>query len=183
MPTVEQRGSRLYRTGDRVRWLEDGTLLFLGRLDQQVKLRGYRIELGEIEAVVAQYPEVRDCAVLLREEAAVEWLVAYIVTQPEGHLDEGALRRYLQQHLPDYMVPGMFVSLPSLPLMPNGKLDRRALPAPDGQRPESGEIYVAPRTESERLLSELWEQVLPITPIGIHDNFFKIGGHSLLQSS
>ncbi|HEX8273712.1 MAG TPA: amino acid adenylation domain-containing protein [Longimicrobiaceae bacterium] len=166
---------RLYRTGDRVRWLADGTLEYLGRLDEQVKIRGFRIEPGEIEAVLRRAPGVADCAVVIREdEPGEKRLVAYVV----GEVGAEELRAHLRQSLPEYMVPAAFVALEGLPLTPNGKLDRRALPAPDFAPAE--ESYAAPRTPVEEVLAGIWAEVLKTERVGVHDNFFALGGHSLL---
>ncbi|WP_214109319.1 non-ribosomal peptide synthetase/MFS transporter [Acrocarpospora catenulata] len=165
-------GSRLYRTGDLARRLPDGTLEFLGRLDTQVKLRGLRIELGEIEAALRALPAVRDAAVIVRADR----LVAYLVTDDADH---AAVRAELKKTLPDYMVPNGYVSLPALPLSPNGKLDRRALPAPVAGR-DAGVEFAAPETGTELALAEIWRELLGIEVIGIDDDFFDLGGHSLL---
>ncbi|QRO01345.1 amino acid adenylation domain-containing protein [Archangium violaceum] len=172
-------GGRLYRTGDKVRWRTDGSLDYLGRIDFQVKLRGYRIELGEIESVVAQYPAVREATVVAREDVPGDKrLVAYVVAR-EGHtLEVPALRAFLGDKLPKYMVPSAFVALPTLPLNSNGKVDRRALPAPDGA--EWKESFVAPRNALEQRLARMWEELLGVRPVGVRSNFFELGGHSLL---
>ena len=175
-------GGRLYRTGDRVRWRPDGALEYLGRLDQQLKLRGFRIEPGEIETVLGRHPAVRAAAVIAREDVPGDMrLVAYVV--PDGlPLDGGELRRFLEQHLPEYMVPAAIVELESLPLSPNGKLDRRALPAPDDTDSRGRDGYVAPRTPVEEMLAGIWASVLRLERVGIRDNFFALGGHSLLAT-
>ncbi|MET0400432.1 MAG: amino acid adenylation domain-containing protein, partial [Longimicrobiaceae bacterium] len=166
---------RLYRSGDRVRWLADGTLEYLGRLDEQVKIRGFRIEPGEVEGVLRRSPGVDDCAVVVREDVPGEKrLVAYMV----GEAGAEALRAHLLRSLPEYMVPGAFVALDLLPLTANGKLDRKALPAPDFA--PAGEHYAAPRTPTEEVLAGIWAEVLKIERVGVHDNFFALGGHSLL---
>ncbi|HEX5884096.1 MAG TPA: non-ribosomal peptide synthetase, partial [Pyrinomonadaceae bacterium] len=169
-------GARLYRTGDRGRYLPDGQLEFLGRVDQQVKLRGFRIELGEIEAVLCRHEAVRDAIVVAREERNGEKrLVAYVV----GEAETSVLRNYLHERLPDYMVPAAWVTLDALPLTANGKVDRKALPAPDSQRPELSSAYIAPRSAIERDIAEVWQEVLGIENAGVNDNFFDLGGHSL----
>ncbi|NPC86635.1 amino acid adenylation domain-containing protein, partial [Pyxidicoccus fallax] len=182
-PFASTPGERLYRTGDQVRRLADGGLEYLGRLDFQVKVRGFRIELGEIEAALEQHPRVRQAVVVAREDVAGDKrLVAYVVP-PSGAQapDASALREALKQQLPEYMVPSAFVALEALPLTFNGKLDRKALPAPDGALSARVE-YVAPRSETEQKLASLWSEVLRVERIGIHDNFFELGGHSLLAT-
>jgi acyl-coenzyme A synthetase/AMP-(fatty) acid ligase len=177
-PFTRGPGGRLYRTGDRVRWLANGTLEFLGRLDHQVKIRGYRIELGEVEAVLLQAAGVRHCAVTVREDkAAGPRLVAYIVGEP-GVGDRRQWRRLAQEKLPEYMVPSVYVSLDELPLTPNGKVDRRALPAPQEEPRE----YLAPRTGTEAIVAGIWADVLKRERVGVGENFFEAGGHSLLAT-
>jgi acyl carrier protein len=166
-----------------VRYLSDGNIEFLGRIDNQVKIRGFRIELGEIEAVLSQHPRVRQAAVIVREDTADDKrLVAYIVSVPDNAPSAAELHRFLMEKLPDYMVPSSFVFLNALPVTPNGKLDRKALPAPDRSRPALGEGFVAPKTATEKLLAELWSEVLKLDKIGVHDNFFSLGGHSLMAT-
>jgi amino acid adenylation domain-containing protein/thioester reductase-like protein len=171
---------RVYRTGDRARWRQDGKLDFLGRLDQQIKIRGFRVEIGEIEAVLSSYGAVKNCVVMVREEAPGEKrLVAYVVPKEGEDLSSVALRERLGQNLPEYMVPARYVFLPALPLTPNGKVDRAALPAPQIGR-ASSDACVAPRDPTEQRLVEIWREVLSIGEIGIEDDFFSLGGHSLL---
>jgi amino acid adenylation domain-containing protein len=173
--------SRLYKTGDLARYLPDGNIEFLGRIDHQVKVRGFRIELGEIEAVLSQYPRVREAVVAAREdEQGSQRLVAYTVFEPEQTPTITELRRFLEKKLPSYMVPSAFVPLDALPLTPNGKVDRKALPAPEVLRPELDVTYVMPQTEAEQAIAKVWQNTLKIEKIGIHDNFFELGGHSLL---
>jgi acyl carrier protein len=177
------RGSRLYRTGDRARYLMDGTVDFLGRADFQVKIRGFRIELGEIEAVLRTVPGVREAiAVADGDDHRDKRLVVYLVAVPGASLEERELRRVLQLKLPDYMVPSIYVNLPELPLTPNGKVDRRALPAPAFVSSESREDFVAPSDPMEMEIAQLWQTLLEHSPIGVHDNFFELGGHSLLAT-
>ena len=174
-------GTRLYRTGDRARWLPNHDIEYLGRLDQQVKIRGHRIELGEIESVLARHPAVRDAVVLAREDHGERRLVAYYVPANAAAATEASadLRAFLRPHLPDYMVPADFMRLDRLPLTENGKLDRRALPAPSPSRPEMAVPYVAPRTPLELALAQTWRTVLQIERVGVNDNFFELGGNSL----
>ena len=180
-PFSGKPGARLYRTGDVARYLHDGTLEFLGRRDHQVKVRGYRIELGEIEAVIGQHPIVGECVVLAREDTpGNRHLVAYIVGQVEQPVSAEELQHRAKEMLPDYMVPSAFVFLETLPLTPNGKLDRQALPVPGENQFITDIAYVAPRTPIEAQLAAMWSQLLGVERVGIHDNFFEVGGHSLL---
>ncbi len=176
-PFSGDSGARLYRSGDLVRWLPDSSLDFLGRLDNQVKVRGYRIELGEIEAALSALPGVREAVVVAKSDrsggSSTDRLVAYVT----GGADTAALRQALRDKLPDFMLPSAIVALPALPLTPSGKVDRKALPEPDGG-PAPG--FVAPRTAVEEVLAEIWAELLGIAQIGVHDNFFERGGHSLL---
>jgi acyl carrier protein len=197
-PAALAPGARLYRTGDMVRYRSDGHLEFLGRCDAQVKLRGLRMELGEIEAVLRHHPQVREAVVVVQEAVPGDKrLVAFVVEQPTatserpspqrlqtvppGHLTT-ALRDWLRQQLPEYMVPSAFVLLEALPLTPNGKVDRHALPYPQQLRPELDSTFVAPHTSVEQALAAIWAEVLGLEQIGIHDNFFALGGHSLLAT-
>ncbi len=174
-------GARLYRSGDMVRYLPDGHLVFLGRTDQQVKLRGFRIELGEIEVVLRQHPQVQDAVVIADNEIpANARLVAYVVPTAEPALSRAVLREFLETKLPAYMVPVAFVEIAGLPLQPNGKVHRAALPKPQWNVEE--ESSAAPRTPLEELLAGLWSELLRAERVGIHDNFFALGGHSLLAS-
>ncbi|HEU0300076.1 MAG TPA: amino acid adenylation domain-containing protein [Longimicrobium sp.] len=173
-------GARMYRSGDRVRWRPDGALAFMGRLDGQVKLRGYRIELGEIESELLRHPGVRAAAAVLREDVAGDpRLVGYVVPG-EGPPPAAALRAHLRERLPEYMVPSAFVELPALPLTGTGKVDRRALPAPEAH--ETGEEEVAPRNGVEDMVAEIWTEVLRRDRVGVTQNFFELGGHSLLAT-
>ncbi len=182
-PFSQEPGARLYRTGDLARYLPDGNLEFLGRADHQVKIRGYRIELEEIESVLGQHPAVREAVVIAQEEAPGDKrLVAYLVNAPGHQPTASDLRGFLQEKLPAYMVPAVFVPLESLPLLSNGKVDRRALPEPGRTRPDLEKAYVAPRTPAEDLLAEIWAHVLGVERVGIYDDFFQLGGHSLLAT-
>ncbi|HEX3640721.1 MAG TPA: non-ribosomal peptide synthetase, partial [Ktedonobacteraceae bacterium] len=181
-PFSRQPGARLYKTGDVARYLADGTIEFVGRLDQQVKLRGYRIELGEIETVLNQHPAVHECLVLIREEGSGDKrLIAYVLPeQSEQKPAVSELRTFLQRKLPQYMVPSAFVVLEAWPLSPNGKIDRRALLDYNSAKLAQQEAFVAPRTTLELQLVQIWEDLLGIHPIGVTENFFVLGGHSLL---
>src|SRR5690349_19841968 len=179
-PFSVEPGARLYRTGDLVRSLPDGRFDFLGRMDHQVKIRGYRIELGEVEAVLNEYPAVTTCVVVAREEAdGDKRLVAYIVARDGEEPAYLELRDFLSIRLLEHMIPSAFVLLDEMPLTPNGKINRRALPAPETLRPALEQRYVAPRNDIEVALVDLWQEVLGINPIGVSDNFFDLGGHSL----
>lgn len=174
-------GARLYATGDRVRWREDGTIEFLDRIDRQVKVRGFRIELEEIETVLAGHPSVKEAIVLAREDKPGEKrLAAYVVAASQPAPTPAELFEFLQKKLPDYMAPSAFVFLAAVPLNANGKVDRDALPAPEALRTASANEFVAPRDEKEKRLARIWENVLNVRPVGIRDNFFELGGHSLL---
>ncbi|MGI8990877.1 MAG: non-ribosomal peptide synthetase [Bryobacteraceae bacterium] len=173
--------ARIYRTGDRARYLANGKIEFLGRMDFQVKVRGFRIELGEIESALLRRPELKEAVVIVREDAGAEpYLAAYIVSAGDAPTSE-ALREHLRQGLPDYMIPSAFVVLDRLPLTPNGKVDRRALPAPERSMPQQNSFRAA-RDVLERKLTGIWENVLNIHPIAVDDNFFDLGGHSLLAA-
>ncbi|NEP28402.1 non-ribosomal peptide synthetase, partial [Moorena sp. SIO3I6] len=186
-PFDKSQATRLYKTGDLGRYLPDGNIEFIGRIDHQVKIRGYRIETGEIEATLTQHPTVKETVVLAREDNyGNKGLVAYLVLESEiievsetEQIDK--LKHYLKQQLPEYMIPSRFVLLSQLPLTPNGKVDRKALPAPDLAISASTE-YMAPETETQKVLAEIWAEVLGIEQVGIHDNFFDLGGHSLMAT-
>src|SRR6185312_5794215 len=176
-------GTRLYRTGDLVRLLPDGNLEFMGRVDHQVKIGGYRVELGEIETALHAHPAIRECAVLAVEDARGDKrLVAYVSGAPQPEIDGRELRAFLKQSLPEYMVPGVFVSLPALPMTPNGKLDRRALPAPENSGIEVDEDYSAPITPNEEVVANICAEVLGLKRLGRHENLFDVGCHSLLAT-
>ncbi|BAY61721.1 amino acid adenylation domain-containing protein [Calothrix brevissima NIES-22] len=180
-PFSNDAESRLYKTGDLARYLNDGNIEYLGRIDHQVKIRGFRIELGEIAAVLSQHPTVAQTIINVYEPVPGDQrLVAYIVPTQGQKPPIRELRQFLSQKLPDFMVPSAFTILDVLPLTPNGKVDRQALPKPDLSRLETEAAFVAPRNQVEQQLTQIWEQVLGIQPISIKDNFFELGGHSLL---
>src|SRR5947209_7729746 len=189
-------GERLYRSGDLARWSREGELEFVGRRDEQVKIRGYRIEPGEVEAALREHEGVRDAVVVAREEKGEgagggKRLVAYIVGQAEKAEKEeeeakptvtvSELRHFLQERVPEYMVPGVYVWLEELPVSSNGKVDRKRLPEPEGERQELESGYVEAESETERVLVKIWEQVLGVEKVGVHDNFFELGGDSILS--
>ena len=178
---VNGQNSKLYKTGDLARYLPDGNIKYLGRIDNQVKIRGFRIELGEIEAVLSQCSDVQTTAAIVREDTPGDQrLVAYVVLTPNSQATSGELRQFLSNQLPAYLVPNTFVVLDSLPLTPNGKCDRRSLPAPETQ--ELSDHYIAPQSPTEEILAQIWAQVLKIERVGKEDNFFELGGHSLLAT-
>ncbi|MDT5268370.1 MAG: hypothetical protein QOH49_556 [Acidobacteriota bacterium] len=180
-PFGTEPGARLYRTGDLVRYLPDGLIEFVGRSDFQVKVRGFRIELGEIEAALNSHPYVVEAAVAAHSDGGDKSLVAYVVAARESEQTAltSELRRHLGERLPGYMMPARFVVLEQMPLTPNGKVDRHALPAPAAARPDLGHLFVAPSTPTEEALAHLWSKVLGLDRVGIHDDFFELGGHSL----
>ncbi|MBU8901090.1 non-ribosomal peptide synthetase, partial [Corallococcus sp. M34] len=174
-------GSRMYRTGDRARFLHDGRLEYLGRVDLQVKVRGFRIELGEVEAALLSSSSVNDAVVVAREDIPGDKrLVAYLTSKHDADVSADALRAHLKQRLPEYMVPSSFVVLEALPLNSNGKVDRKSLPAPEA--PRSERQYLAPRTPIESALASIWSEVLKVPQVGVLDSFFELGGHSLLAT-
>jgi amino acid adenylation domain-containing protein len=180
-PYCRHAGARLYRTGDLARRLPDGAIEYLGRIDHQVKLHGLRIELGEIESVLEQHPGIQDSVVIVREDhPGDQRLVAYVACESRQGPGEQEMRSRLKQRLPEYMIPSSFVTLDELPLTPNGKLDRRALPAPDRYAENARLTFTAPRNETEFQLTLLWEELLGVAPIGVKDDFFVLGGHSML---
>jgi amino acid adenylation domain-containing protein len=179
-PFSNKPGSRMYKTGDLVRYRPDGNVEFLGRNDFQVKIRGMRVELGEIEVELKRHPGVRDVAVVMHKDAQESRLIAYVVFHAGQTVSSKELRDFLHERLPDHMVPAVFVSLEAFPLTPSGKIDRRVLPEPG--RPESTRGYVAPRTELEEVLAIIFSEVLQVERIGIFDDFFELGGHSLLAT-
>ena len=176
IPNPFGAGERLYKTGDLARYRADGIIEYLGRIDHQVKVRGFRIELSEVEAVLSHHPKVRECVVL----AKCDRLIAYAVLHPGETLTVSELRNYLAEKLPEYMVPSALVTLDSMPLTVNGKVDRKALPVPESLRPELEVAYVSPQTELEQIIAVIWQEVLQLEKVGIYDNFFDLGGHSLL---
>ncbi len=179
-PFSREPGARLYRTGDLVRWAASGEIEFLGRLDDQVKIRGFRIEPGEVEVALLQHPSVKEAVVVPRESAPGERiLVAYVVTGES--VGPVALRNHLRERLPDHLLPSAFVTLDRLPLNAHGKIDRRALPDPERGRAELETVYEAPRTEAERTIAGIWRDVLQVDEVGVNDNFFDLGGHSILM--
>ncbi|MEH2072599.1 MAG: amino acid adenylation domain-containing protein [Nostoc sp.] len=175
-------GAWLYKSGDLARYLSDGNIEFLGRIDNQVKIRGFRIELEEIEVIISQHPAVKASVVVVSEdESGFKRLVAYQVLHPEQSLTVSELRCFLQSKLPNYMIPNALVILEVLPLTPNGKIDRRSLPAPETLDLELEVAYVMPQTQMERTIATVWQDVLHVEKVGVNDNFFEIGGHSLLM--
>ncbi|MBX9258974.1 non-ribosomal peptide synthetase, partial [Desmonostoc muscorum CCALA 125] len=180
-PFSKQEGDRLYKTGDLVRFLPSGDIEYIGRIDNQIKIRGFRVELGEIEAVINQHPSVSASVAIVQEDKpGNQNLIAYITLHPNKTLTISELRRFLQNKLLDHMIPTAFMILEAFPLTSNGKVDRRALPMPDALRPELEVAYVVPQTEVEKTIASVWQKALNLEKIGIHDNFFEIGGHSLL---
>ena len=179
----DEAAPRLYRTGDIVRWRDDGNLEYFGRIDNQIKLRGYRIELGEIESALNEHEMVTQSVVQLREdEPGEQRLVAYFVPVSNPGPTPAVLRNHLRSRLPDYMLPASFVTLDRFPLTSSGKIDGRALPLPDDSRPELERGYVEPRDDAEQRLAQIWGKSLKIDRVGIYDNFFALGGHSLLAT-
>ncbi|MBE9167121.1 amino acid adenylation domain-containing protein [Pleurocapsales cyanobacterium LEGE 06147] len=190
IPPLLKGGDRLYKTGDLARYLPDGTIEYLGRIDHQIKLRGFRIELGEIEAVLTKHPDVREVVVLARGETPKhKQLVAYVVPHRDAaalatrdrELNGNELKNYLKNLLPEYMVPSAFLSVEKLPLLPNGKINRRALPIPQGVDSKLTLADRAPNSELERTIASIWQEVLPLEKVSRNDNFFDLGGHSLLM--
>lgn len=180
-PLDVQSNRRMYRTGDLARYLPDGNIEFLGRIDFQVKLRGFRIELEEIESVLNQHTQVQQAVVLVRGNRQEDKkLVAFVVPVKSNPLGANDLRAYLRSQLPEYMVPAVFVILDHIPLTPNGKVDRNALPETNGSRTDTEVAYLPPSTEMERIVVRVWQNVLEIDRVGLYDNFFDLGGHSLL---
>jgi amino acid adenylation domain-containing protein len=184
-PFSKDAGARLYRTGDLGRYLPDGTIIFTGRIDEQVKVRGFRIELGEIESALKEHVEIRECIAVAREDTPGDKrLIAYLVaaTPESSTLNTSELRGFLKERVPEYMLPSAFVFLEQLPLTPNGKVDKKALPAPDTERPELENAFVAPETPTEQRLAAIWTALLGIDRAGLYDNYFELGGDSLLAT-
>jgi acyl carrier protein len=180
-PFATEPGERVYKTGDLARYLADGRIDFVGRLDHQVKVRGLRIELGEIEMALIAHPAIDDAAVIVHEQSALDKrIIAYVVSKKETSALAGELRNFLREKLPDFMLPSQFVMLDRMPLTPSGKIDRPALPAHESLHAETPEDYVAPRDSMEERLVAIWVELLAVDRISIHDNFFELGGHSLL---
>ncbi|MBD2690471.1 non-ribosomal peptide synthetase [Anabaena catenula] len=175
-PFSNQPEAKLYKTGDLARYLPNGNIEYLGRIDNQVKIRGFRVEIGEIEVSLAQYPHVQAAVVITSENR----LIAYVVPAHKADISVSDLRYFLKEKLPEYMIPAAFVFLAALPLTPNGKVDLRALPIPENLYPELSANYQAPQSEIEKTIAKVWKQVLKLEKVGIHDNFFDLGGHSLL---
>ena len=179
---TQKKNLRLYKTGDLVRWLPDGNLEFLGRIDNQVKIRGFRIELGEIEAVLTKHKNISQSVVIVRDDSKQKTIVAYYVLNKENKnkISAKRLSESLAKQLPKYMIPSYFIELESIPLTTNGKVDRKALPKPNIDNINLGNEFVAPRTEQEQILAKIWCEVLGLERVGIYDDFFSLGGHSLL---
>jgi acyl carrier protein len=182
-PFSQKPGARLYRTGDLGRTLTDGTIEFAGRVDEQLKIRGFRIEPVEIEKAICRLRSVLEAVVIAREDKpGIKRLVAYVVPKDESRPAVRNILSVLKEDLPDYMIPSAFVFVDALPLSPNGKIDRSALPAPGNARPDIGVPFVAPRTPLEEELAEIWKEALSLDSVGVDDNFLDLGGHSLLAS-
>jgi aspartate racemase len=180
-PFSQEPGARLYKTGDLVRYRPDGNLEFVGRIDQQVKIRGFRVELGELETILALHPAVRETVVLARENGAGDkHLVAYLVPHPGLAPAAAELRSFVRDKVPEYMMPSAFVLLEAMPLTPNGKVDRQVLLRLEGRPLESTAPYVKPQSQVERTIAALWQDLLHVDKVGLSDNFFDLGGHSLL---
>jgi hypothetical protein len=182
-PFGKKTGARIYATGDLARRRPDGAVECMGRIDYQVKIRGFRVELEEIEARLGQHPKVREGVVIAqRDSSGNTRLIAYVTPEEGQAPDAGELRSFLKERLPEYMMPAVFVTLPSLPLTSNGKINRKALPSPEIARPDLRSQYVAPRSKLERTIAEIWQGALSVEKVGLHDNFFDLGGHSLLMA-
>jgi len=178
-PFAASLGERMYRTGDLGRFRSDGTIEFLGRIDHQVKVRGYRIELGEIEARLKQHTAIRDALVLVRREDDNSRLAAYVIVKEKEQASVADLRDFMKKALPEYMIPSLFIFMGEFPTLPNGKVDRSALPALDAERPDLEGDFVAPRSGKERALAAIWAELLHVKEVGVRDNFFELGGDSI----
>ncbi len=182
-PFSNNPGERLYRTGDRARFLEDGSIEFLGRIDQQVKIRGYRIEPAEVSFALLRHPSIQACVVTVAQDSSAQKrLIAYTVSSDSLPLSAEELITFLRKSLPEYMIPRVFISVDKLPLTANGKIDFRKLPKPEPFSAISNETFVAPQTEVQTVLANIWSTVLGLPEIGVFDNFFDLGGHSLLAT-
>jgi surfactin family lipopeptide synthetase A len=180
-PFSEQPGSRLYRTGDVARYCADGNIELLGRKDNQIKIRGFRVELDDVEVAILWHPSVKKCAVrVYQDPGGRSRLAAYLIA--DDGMSSSIIRSFLRERLPEYMIPSDFVMVDALPLTPAGKVDRRALPLPDRTRPDLDSTFVAPRTETESLIAKIWSQILGVEQVGVYDNFFDLGGHSLMAT-
>jgi acyl carrier protein len=180
-PFSPEPGARLYKTGDLARYMPNGAIEYLGRLDHQVKIRGFRIELGEIESVLATHPALREAVVVVRNDGpGGKRLMAYVTAKGEEPPKVSELRSFLKAKLPEYMVPSAIVILERFPLTPNGKLDRKALPTPEFE--SAAAQFVPPRTPTEMALAKIWCEILRMKQVSLHDNFFELGGHSLLAT-
>ncbi|MFE1744071.1 amino acid adenylation domain-containing protein [Coleofasciculus sp. H7-2] len=180
-PFSNEQNARLYKTGDLVRYLTDCNIEFLGRIDEQVKIRGFRVETGEIEAALSEYPQIKSVAAIAKEDKSGNHRLAAYIVSKEKNVTEQELRKFLQQKLPDYMIPSVFTNLDALPLTANGKVDRRTLSELEIQTNVSTR-FVAPRTPTEEKLAQIWAEVLGVERVGLHDNFFELGGHSLMAT-
>ena len=182
-PFSEEPGARLYKSGDLARLLPDGNIEFLGRVDHQLKIRGFRVEPGEVEAAIEKHPAIRQAVVIAKENVTSDrQLVAYVVCLPEQTFTVSEMNHFLREFLPEYMIPSAFVELNELPLSPNGKVDRQSLPTPEGSRPKLEEDFVAPRNSIEETIAGIWREILGLKQVGIYDNFFDLGGHSLMAT-
>jgi acyl carrier protein len=182
-PFSREDGGRLYKTGDLARYLPNGNMEFIGRIDQQVKIRGFRIELGEIESILQEYKGIKDAVVILRDDTpGNQRLVAYLINEDGVSIEFVKLRVYLRERLPEFMIPTAFVTLEAFPLTPSGKIDRRALPIPDRDRSDLSSEYIAPRNEIEEKMANICKELLSLERVGVYDNFFDLGGHSLLAT-
>jgi acyl carrier protein len=181
-PFSNQGGARLYNSGDIAKFLPNGAIEYLGRADHQVKIRGFRVEPGEVESVLEQHEAIKEAVVTASENASGDkQLIAYLVRDSENY-SVSQLLQFMRQRLPDYMIPSAFMEMDSLPLSPNGKVDRRRLPLPEGERPKLVSSLVAPRNPIEETIAGIWQKILGLKSVGVEDNFFDLGGHSLLAT-